>query len=69
MILFRSACDNDLDAIHHLAEDSGVGITTLSKEKEILKRRLRWATDSFKKRSKNQIMNIIYLYWKMRTQK
>ncbi|KTD60150.1 arginine N-succinyltransferase, beta chain [Legionella sainthelensi] len=49
MILFRSACDNDLDAIHHLAEDSGVGITTLSKEKEILKRRLRWATDSFKK--------------------
>lgn len=49
MILFRSACDKDLDGIHHLAEESGVGITTLSKEKEILHKRLRWATDSFKK--------------------
>lgn len=49
MMLFRSARDTDLDAIHHLAEESGIGITTLSKDKEILKKRLRWSTDSFKK--------------------
>ncbi|KTD11033.1 arginine N-succinyltransferase, beta chain [Legionella gratiana] len=49
MILFRSARDNDLNAIHRLAEESGIGITTLSKEKEILQKRLCWASDSFKK--------------------
>ncbi|KTC79639.1 arginine N-succinyltransferase [Legionella cherrii] len=49
MMLFRSARDTDLDAIHHLAEESGVGITTLSKDKEILEKRLRWSTDSYKK--------------------
>lgn len=48
-MLFRSARDTDLDAIHHLAEESGVGITTLSKDKEILGKRLRWSTDSYKK--------------------
>ncbi|WP_454780818.1 arginine N-succinyltransferase [Legionella sp. WA2022007384] len=49
MMLFRSACDTDLDAIHHLAEESGIGITTLSKDKEILAKRLHWSTESFKK--------------------
>lgn len=48
-MLFRSARDTDLDAIHHLAEESGVGITTLSKDKEILGKRLHWSTDSYKK--------------------
>ncbi|KTD00384.1 arginine N-succinyltransferase [Fluoribacter gormanii] len=49
MMLFRSACNADLDAIHHLAEESGVGITTLSKDKEILAKRILWSSDSFKK--------------------
>ncbi len=49
MILFRSAKESDLDAIHHLAEQSGIGMTTLPKNKELLKQRLLWACDSFKK--------------------
>ncbi len=48
-MLFRSAHDTDLDAIHHLAEESGIGITTLSKDKKILAKRLHWSTESFKK--------------------
>lgn len=48
-MLFRSARDTDLDAIHHLAEESGIGITTLSKDKKILAKRLHWSTESFKK--------------------
>ncbi len=48
-MLFRSARDTDLDAIHYLAEESGIGITTLSKDKKILKKRLHWSTESFKK--------------------
>lgn len=48
-MLFRSARNTDLDAIHHLAEESGVGITTLSKDKQILAKRLHWATESFHK--------------------
>ena len=50
MMLFRSARNSDLDAIHHLAEQSGVGMTTLPKDKELLKKRLEWSSDSYKKR-------------------
>lgn len=49
MMLLRSATDNDLDAIHRLALSSGIGITTLPKEIELLKKRLAWSTTSFKK--------------------
>lgn len=49
-ILFRSAKDCDLDSIHHLAELSGIGMTTLSKEINVLKKRLYWSTQSFKKK-------------------
>ncbi|MFI4918843.1 MAG: arginine N-succinyltransferase [Legionellales bacterium] len=49
MMLFRSARDTDLDAIHHLAEHSGIGLTTLPKNKELLKQRLSWSTESYKK--------------------
>lgn len=49
MMLFRSARDSDLDAIHHLAEASGIGMTTLPKDKKLLKKRLQWSTASFKK--------------------
>ncbi len=48
-MLFRSALNTDLDAIHHLAEESGVGLTTLSKDKKILAKRLHWSTESFHK--------------------
>ena len=47
MILFRSACTDDLDGIYHLAEQSGIGMTTLPKNKK----RVQWASDSFQKKS------------------
>jgi arginine N-succinyltransferase len=50
MMLFRSARDSDLEAIHHLAKHSGVGMTTLPKDKKLLKKRIEWSTDSFKKK-------------------
>lgn len=50
MMLFRSAQDTDLDAIFQLAVQSGVGMTTLPKNKELLQKRLGWSTASFKKK-------------------
>lgn len=47
MMLFRSARNSDLDAIHDLAEQSGIGMTTLPKDKELLNRRLNWSSESF----------------------
>lgn len=49
MMLFRSAVKDDLDAIHHLAEHSGIGMTTLPKDKALLEKRLAWACESFGK--------------------
>lgn len=49
MMLFRSAHDTDLDAIFHLAEHCGIGITTLPKDRELLNKRLKWSCTSFKK--------------------
>ncbi|VEG90412.1 arginine N-succinyltransferase [Legionella spiritensis] len=53
MMLFRSATANDLDAIHHLAEHSGIGMTTLPKDRKILKKRLDLSCQSFKKTIKH----------------
>lgn len=50
MMLFRSARDADLDAIHYLAEQSGVGMTTLPKNKDLLKSRVSWSSDSYQKK-------------------
>lgn len=47
MILFRRATAQDLDAIYSLACHSGFGLTTLPKDKDLLKRRLAWSCDSF----------------------
>jgi arginine N-succinyltransferase len=49
MMLFRTAQKGDLEAIHYLAEESGVGITTLVKDKNLLKKRLNWSINSLKK--------------------
>lgn len=48
-MLFRSARDTDLDAIHELAEQSGVGMTTLPKDKALLQKRMHWSTESYNK--------------------
>lgn len=53
MMLFRSANIADLDGIHHLAEESGIGITTLPKDKKLLKKRLQWSVLSLKKKIKH----------------
>ena len=49
MMLLRSASENDLAAILRLAEQSGIGMTTLPKDIELLKKRLAWSTASFAK--------------------
>ncbi len=46
-ILFRGACDSDLDAICELAELGGIGLTTLPKDIDILNKRLTWSSRSF----------------------
>lgn len=48
-MLFRRALDSDLNAIHNLAEQSGIGMTTLPKDKNLLEKRINWSTASFKK--------------------
>lgn len=60
-MLFRSACDSDLEDIHHLAVNSGIGITTLPKEIDTLKRRLALSTASFKKTISSPL-NEYYLF-------
>ncbi|CDZ79088.1 Arginine N-succinyltransferase subunit beta [Legionella massiliensis] len=49
MMLFRSARATDLNAIYHLAEHCGIGMTTLPKDKALLKKRLSWSCASFQK--------------------
>lgn len=61
MMLFRNARESDLDAIHHLAKLSGFGITSLSKDKEVLHKRLKWSCSSFKKTVKAPT-NEFYLF-------
>ena len=61
MMLLRRACEDDLTAIHQLAIKSGVGITTLPKDSELLQKRLAWATASFNK-PVNAPSNEYYLF-------
>ncbi len=61
MMLFRSAKNSDLPAIYHLAEQSGIGITTLPKDMEILSKRLTWSTSSFNQ-TVNHPKNEYYLF-------
>lgn len=49
MMLFRSARNADLDDIFELAIQSGVGMTTLPKDIQLLKKRLNWSSKSYKK--------------------
>lgn len=49
-MLFRSALDSDLEAIHDLAEQSGIGMTTLPKDINLLKKRIDWSCASYKKK-------------------
>ena len=51
MMLFRKARDDEEEAIHELAQYSGIGITTLPKDHELLKTRLAWSSHSIKKKS------------------
>lgn len=48
-LLLRKALVSDLEAIHQLAVESGIGITTLPKNIDILEQRLTLSTNSFDK--------------------
>lgn len=61
-VLLRNAQITDLDAIHHLALESGIGITTLSKHKAILKTKLALSVDSFEKSLATQPHDEYYLF-------
>ncbi len=49
MMLFRCAQDSDMEQIYFLAKDSGIGMTTLPKNKSLLRKRILWSTESYKK--------------------
>jgi arginine N-succinyltransferase len=49
-IVFRSAKEDDLEDIYHLAESAGVGMTTLPKDKALLNKRLMRSIVSFNKK-------------------
>lgn len=61
MMLFRSVRKADLNAVYRLAKHSGIGMTTLPKDKEVLERRLEWACASFQK-AVNQPVSEYYLF-------
>lgn len=61
MMLLRGVQESDLEAIYNLAEHSGIGITTLPKDKKLLKKRIQWACSSFKKNVVRPI-NEYYLF-------
>lgn len=48
-MLIRSAKNSDLDSIHHMAQQAGVGMTTLPNDIDLLKKRLTWSSQSFSK--------------------
>jgi arginine N-succinyltransferase len=50
MMLLRPARQTDLNTIYQLAEHSGIGMTTLPKDKEQLQKRLEWSLSSFQKK-------------------
>ncbi|KTC65964.1 arginine N-succinyltransferase (plasmid) [Legionella adelaidensis] len=52
MMLFRNAKEEDIEAIYQLALKSGVGITTLSKDINVLKRRLKSSNEAINKEIK-----------------
>jgi arginine N-succinyltransferase len=49
MLRVRMVQGSDLDAIYHLASQSGVGLTTFPKERPLLEKRLQTAIHSFQK--------------------
>jgi len=55
MMLFRSVRNADLDSVFQLAEQSGIGMTTLPKNKELLKARIQWSTESYQKNEENPL--------------
>lgn len=60
-LLFRTANVHDLEGIHHLAEVCGIGMTTLPKDINVLKKRLELACRSFYK-TISQPSNEYYLF-------
>lgn len=55
MMIFRRAFPSDLDAIYELAMRSGIGITTLAKDRQLLQKRIDWSCTSFEKEVKKPL--------------
>ncbi|MDH3693810.1 MAG: arginine N-succinyltransferase [Gammaproteobacteria bacterium] len=49
MIGIRAIATNDLEALHQLAVEAGIGMTTLTKDRELLKQKIENSVNSFKK--------------------
>lgn len=47
MMILRPATLKDTNGLHALAQASDTGITTLPKNRDLLRQRLQWSTDSF----------------------
>src|SRR5690606_37399290 len=61
MMLVRTVQKSDLEGIYNLAIQSGVGITTLPQNKDLLTQRIIKACDSFKKKL-TEVGNEYYLF-------
>jgi arginine N-succinyltransferase len=48
-MLLRTIRSSDFDSIEYLAQNSGVGMTTLAKDKGLLNKRVQWSIDSYQK--------------------
>lgn len=48
-MLFRCALESDVEQINGLAKDSGIGMTTLPKNKQLLTKRILWSAESYQK--------------------
>lgn len=49
MMLLRTIRSSDFSSIEYLAQSSGVGMTTLAKDKALLEKRVQWSLDSYQK--------------------
>lgn len=48
-MLFRCALESDIEQINFLAKNSGIGMTTLPKNKKLLTQRVLWSVKSYQK--------------------
>ncbi|MBR9870388.1 MAG: arginine N-succinyltransferase [Gammaproteobacteria bacterium] len=60
MLIIRPLQSTDLEDLYAMAQSAGKGLTTLPADRELLQRKIDWATDSFSKRCKPE--EALYLF-------